>query len=187
MQSLEQEIKALSDGTDEEVGFILSKLKSKNLNKGDFLLQEGNVCRQYFFIDKGAVRLFYYKNLQDFTVWIGTPGQIFTDLESYLPETPSRINMQAIEPSVAYYISKEESDKLAKELNAYNSLLRRTVEIAFVNLSKNVISFQSDNAVERYQRINLEKNWLSKYPLKYISSFIGITQSSLSKIRSKRI
>jgi hypothetical protein len=55
-----------------------------------------------------------------------------------------------------------------------------------VNLSRNVISFQSEEASERYERIVKEKNWIEKYPLGYISSFIGITQSSLSRLRAKR-
>jgi hypothetical protein len=48
------------------------------------------------------------------------------------------------------------------------------------------MSFQSEEASERYKRVENEKNWLSKYPLKYISTFIGITQSSLSRIRAKK-
>jgi CRP-like cAMP-binding protein len=156
------------------------------LDKGEFLLKADKVCDKYFFIESGAVRLYYIKADKDYTVWIGTAGQIFTDLESYLSQTKSRLNIEAIEPTTAYTISKSQSDKLALQSNVYNTLLRKTVEIAFVNLSKNVISFQSDEAAERYQRIEKEKNWLSQYPLRYISSFIGITQSSLSRLRSKK-
>ncbi|MBV6647407.1 MAG: cyclic nucleotide-binding domain-containing protein [Cyclobacteriaceae bacterium] len=186
MEVLKNEIRRLSGSNDAAVDEILKELTPKNLKKGAFLQRAGTISQRYYFIEKGAVRLFYEKGMEEFTVWIGTPGQIFTDLESYLSGQLSRINMEALEASQVYTITKDKSDKLATQSNAYNTILRRTVEIAFVNLSKNVISFQSDQASERYERVANEKDWLSKYPLKYISSFIGITQSSLSRIRAKK-
>ena len=186
MTTLRDEISKLSQGETAQVDEIFDNLKLIELRKGDFLLKAGQVCKQYFFIESGSIRLYYHKGDNDFTVWIGTSGQMFTDLESYLNQTVSRINFEAIEKSKVFVISKTESDDLAFKNNAYNTLLRRTVEISFVNLSRNVISFQSEQASERYERIEKEKNWLEQYPLKYISSFIGITQSSLSRLRAKK-
>jgi len=186
MEILTRDISKLSAGSPAEVEEILARLTRRRMAKGDFLLQAGQICRQYYFIESGAVRLYYYHGDSDYTVWIGTPGQVFTDLESYLEQIPSRICMEAIEPATVYVIDKETSDALAQQSNAYNTLLRRTVEIAFVNLAKNVMSFQSQAAMERYQRVEAEKDWLLKYPLKYISSFIGVTQSSLSRLRNRK-
>ncbi len=186
MQTLQDEIIKLTDCDTDQVKEIFDNLKIVKLDKGEYLLKADQICDKYFFIENGAVRLYYHKGEKDYTVWIGTAGQIFTDLESYLSQTKSRLNIEAIEPTTAYSISKIQSDKLALQSNVYNTLLRKTVEISFVNLSKNVMSFQSDEASERYQRIEKEKNWLAQYPLRYISSFIGITQSSLSRLRAKK-
>jgi signal-transduction protein with cAMP-binding, CBS, and nucleotidyltransferase domain len=186
MQNIKNEIARLSSGSSDQVDNIVGQLKMVRLDKGDFLLKEGQICKQYFFVEAGAIRLYYHKNEQDYTVWIGTAGQIFTDLESYLDQSKSRINFEAIEPAVVYVMDKNSSDQLAIDCNAYNTLLRKTVEIAFVSLSKNVISFQSEAASDRYRRVETEKNWLQFFPLRYISSFIGITQSSLSRLRAKR-
>ena len=186
MQILKDEIRKLIQCDTLVVEEILSNLKKVSLNKGDFLLKAEQVCGQYYFIESGSIRLYYTKGDNDYTVWIGTEGQIFTDLESYLNQNKSRIFFEAIEKSVVYTINKVDSDNLAFKNNAYNTLLRRTVENAFVNLSRNVISFQSEEASERYERIEKEKNWLSQYPLRYISSFIGITQNSLSRLRAKK-
>ena len=186
MTILENEIVRLAECDAHQVRTILDNLTPVRLEKGRFLLMADQVCDAYFFVDRGAVRLYYFKNDQDYTAWIATPGQIFTDLESYLSGTRSRMNIEAIEETLVYTIQKKDSDALAQTSTAYNTLLRRTVEEAFVNLSKNVISFQSDEAWERYQRVQNEKNWLGKFPLKYISSFIGITQSSLSRVRANR-
>ena len=186
MQTLKYEILKLAQCDEGQVNEIFRHLKMVSLDKGSFLLKAGQVCDSYFFIEKGAVRLYYLKAEKEYTVWIGTEGQIFTDLESYLSQTASRLTIEAIKPTIAYTICKMQSDKLALQSNVYNTLLRRTVEISFVNLSKNVMSFQSDEALERYKRVEKEKNWLTQYPLQYISSFIGVTQSSLSRLRAKR-
>lgn len=186
MQTLQDEIIKLTNCDTDQVKEIFNNLKMVQLDKGEYLLKAHQVCDKYFFIENGAVRLYYLKGEKDYTVWIGTAGQIFTDLESYLSQSKCRLNIEAIESTTAYTISKNQSDKLALQSNVYNTLLRKTVEIAFVNLSKNVMSFQSDEASERYKRIEKEKNWLTQYPLRYISSFIGVTQSSLSRLRAKK-
>ncbi len=186
MQTLHNEIIKLTACDSDLLKEIFDNLKIVQLDKGAYLLKADQVCEKYFFIENGAVRLYYVKGEKDYTVWIGTSGQIFTDLESYLSQTKSRLNIEAIEPTTAYTISKTQSDKLALQSNVYNTLLRKTVEIAFVNLSKNVMSFQSDEASERYERIEKEKNWLAQYPLRYISSFIGVTQSTLSRLRARK-
>lgn len=186
MEIIRNEIQNLTGANGNQVDEILKHLRLISLNRGDFLLKEGQVCDYYFFIESGSIRLYYNREENDFTVWIGTAGQIFTELDSYLSQEKTRINFEAIEKSNVYTIKKSESDKLADSNNAYNTLLRRTVEIAFVKLSRNVISFQSEEAAERYERLGKEKNWLTRYPLRYISSFIGVTQSSLSRIRAKK-
>jgi CRP-like cAMP-binding protein len=76
------------------------------LQKGDFVLKAGQVCKQYYFIESGSVRLYYHQGEDDFTVWIGASGQIFTDLESYLNEISSRLNFEAIEKSKVLQLAK---------------------------------------------------------------------------------
>lgn len=186
MQALVSEIKRLSGADDSDVQEVYENLLQKRLSKHHFLQRAGQVCRNYYFVDKGALRIYHERAGKDFTVWIATEGQIFTDLDSYLHQQPSVIYMQAIEDSTVLTISKEKSDQLAEKLPVYNTLLRRTVEEAFASMSRNIISFQSEEATERYERLEEEKNWLLRFPLKYISSFLGITPSSLSRLRSRR-
>ncbi|MEM6395923.1 MAG: Crp/Fnr family transcriptional regulator [Bacteroidota bacterium] len=179
-------IQPLSEVSIEEALRIQKRMQCVSLNRGDYILYDGEVCRRYYFVESGTLRLFHRREEEEYTVWLGTSGEVFTNLESYLDESPSRISIQAIESTVVYTISKEQSDQLAHESNAYNTLLRKSVEKAFVGLSKNIMSYQSEPAHQRYNRLVEEKNWITKYPLKYLSSFIGVTQSTLSRIRAKK-
>ncbi|MEM9326453.1 MAG: cyclic nucleotide-binding domain-containing protein, partial [Bacteroidota bacterium] len=99
MNSIRETIKELSDPTDEELEEICSALTPRELAKGQYLLSEGYVCRHYYFLEQGTLRLFYNKGINEYTVWMGTPGEVFTNLESYLSEESSKINIKAIEPS----------------------------------------------------------------------------------------
>ncbi len=186
MNKLKSEIERLSNGTESQISEIYGHLTLTILEKGDFLLKQGHICNQYFLVESGTLRLYYWKDDKEFTVWLGTEGQIFTELDSYLNQKPALVSIESLEKSLVYRIRKEKSEQLAAKSVAYNTLLRRTVEEAFANMSRNIISFQSEDATERYRRIEAEKNWLGKYPLKYISSFIGVTQSSLSRLRAKK-
>lgn len=186
MDTLRSEITRLSGGIQRDVDEIYDNLTLTLFEKGDFLLKQGHLCNQYFFVESGSVRLYYWKNDKEFTVWLGTEGQIFTELDSYLNQKPALVSIESMEKCLIYRITKEKSDALALKSVAYNTLLRRTVEEAFANMSRNIMSFQSEDATERYRRVEKEKNWLQKYPLKYVSSFIGVTQSSLSRVRAKK-
>ncbi|MEM8907121.1 MAG: cyclic nucleotide-binding domain-containing protein [Bacteroidota bacterium] len=186
MHILKANIKALSGGTEAEVQQIWTALTPLDLAKDQFILQPPQICWRYYFIEHGAVRLYYRKEHKDYTAWIGTQGQIFTELDSYLHEQACQYYLQAIEPSRVLTIAKTDSDELARQLPAYNTLLRKTVEMAFVHITRNIVAFQSEAASERYDRLENEKNWLTRFPLKYLSSFLGITQSSLSRLRANR-
>ncbi|MEM6877170.1 MAG: cyclic nucleotide-binding domain-containing protein, partial [Bacteroidota bacterium] len=159
-------VQSLLEMSREEALHIQRRMHCVNLNKGDYLLHDGEVCRRYYFVETGTLRLFHRREEEEYTVWLGTSGEVFTNLESYLNGSPSRISIQAIESTVVYTISKERSDQLAHESNAYNTLLRKSVEKAFVGLSKNIMSYQSEPAHQRYNRLIEEKNWIAKYPLK---------------------
>ncbi|MGD1947275.1 MAG: Crp/Fnr family transcriptional regulator [Croceivirga sp.] len=186
MKQLKAEITRLSNGTAEDITKIYSHLTLLSLPKGRFLLKQNHFCNQYFFIEKGTVRLYYLKGDKDYTVWMASEGQVFTEMDSYLNRTPALVSIETVEHSLVYSIEKSKSDTLAAILPAYNTLLRRAVEEGFASMSRNLISFQSDDAVERYRRVENEKNWVAKYPLKYVSSFIGITQSTLSRVRGRK-
>ncbi|MEM9548928.1 MAG: Crp/Fnr family transcriptional regulator [Bacteroidota bacterium] len=186
MKNITETIQNLSGGNIQDAQEILNVFEPVHMRKNQYLLKEGQICSSYYFIESGTVRLFHTKDSNEYTVWMGTAGEFFTNLESYLDGSKSKINIHAIEPSLVYIIDKRKSDILAKTSNHYNTLLRKTVEMAFVGLSKNIMSYQSEEAIERYHRLMDEKNWIEKYPLKYLSSFIGITQSTLSRIRAKK-
>ena len=186
MKNLQESIQRLCAPTPEQVDGLLNKLQFRTLQRGEFLLKLDEICHHYYFLESGALRLYHLKGKKDYTAWIATDGEIFTNLESYNRQTPSTIFIEAIEPTQVGFISREDSEALILEFPFYNTLLRRALEDSFITICKNALSFQSDQAIERYERMESESNWLLRFPQKYLSSFMGITKSSLSRLRRNR-
>lgn len=176
----------LSGASPETIRQLYQHFTCRHLDKGQWLLSPDSICTAYYLIESGTLRLYYVQDERDYTVWMGTTGQVFTELYSYLHNCPTPIGIQALTPSIVYTIAKPESDQLAAESMAYNTILRRSVEEAFASMSRHVMGFQSLDAQSRYLRLEQESNWLTRYPLKYLSSFLGMTQSTLSRLRAKR-
>ena len=74
------------------------------LSKGERLFQEGEVCGAMYFVDKGMVRQFYYKNGKDVTEHFSYEGRIVFCIESFLKQEPSRLMVETLESSVLFAI-----------------------------------------------------------------------------------
>ena len=80
----------------ETLGSILVPLKYQ---KGETILREGQVCRALYFVEKGMVRQYYYKNGKDVTEHFSFEGRIVFCIESFLKQEPSRLIVEALENS----------------------------------------------------------------------------------------
>ena len=186
MKNIRASIQKFCGASPDQIELLLAKLEPLSLQQGEFLLQVDEICQHYYFLESGALRLYHVKGKKDYTAWIATDGEIFTNLESYNKQIPSILHIQAIEPTQLWRISKRDSDALIEAFSFYNTLLRRALEESFLYVCKNALSLQSDQAIERYERMEEESNWLLRFPQKYLSSFLGITKSSLSRLRRNR-
>lgn len=75
--------------THEELDMLESILVPKRYSKGEMILKEGEVCENIYYIDKGLVRQFYFKNNKELTEHIGSDGEIFMCIESLFKEEPT--------------------------------------------------------------------------------------------------
>ncbi|MGD1839790.1 MAG: Crp/Fnr family transcriptional regulator [Thermonemataceae bacterium] len=186
MNTLTQRIKALSGASDEEIEIFYNASKVVDLSKGEVLLGAGKLCNHYYFIESGVIRIYYEKEGKEHTLWFASAGEMFTHWDSYNNQVPSYHIYKALESTRVRIISKTANERLAKEYPFYNTLLRKNLEEVHIHTCKNISAYQSDSALERYEKLEVQHNWLLRFPLKYISSFLGVTESSLSRIRKTR-
>lgn len=173
--------------TDKEFDIISSSFKTKKLRKKQFLLQDGDVCRNLAFIERGT--LYSYsadeKGIQH-VIQFGFEGGWIADLYSFLTGETSRLNIEALEECELLMISKEQQEKLLKEVPAYETYTRLLLQNAYVALQRRVEGTLGRTAEEKYARL-LEKRpeLITRLPQHLIASYLGITRETLSRIRSQ--
>ena len=146
----------------------------------------GHTCRTIYFVKKGALRVYYLKGDQDITETLEFENAFVARVESLVTGNPSRKGIQAIEDSILIAIN---ADKLRMLYNAHIELERLVKNIflkVFIATLNRIESIQFHSADVRYANFVKEHpDALKRVPLKYIASYLGITQVSLSRIRAK--
>ena len=164
-----------------EISSIVTIKKNKDLQP------IGHTCKTIYFIKKGVARIYYFKDGIDITESFFFENSIIARVESLFTGKPSRKAIQILEDAEIIAIN---STKLFKLYDAYpeiERLFRKIFEAAYVETVNRIEGIQFHSAEERYNALIKETpNVLKRVPLKYIASYLGITQVSLSRIRGQR-
>lgn len=174
----------LSDG---ELEYITNKFKSKVVKKNNFLLRQGDTCKDLVFVQKGCLRLYYLKEDIEVSVWFAFEQSSAIEIYSFISERPSNYFLQAIENSEVLCLSKTELNKLYRHQPKMQEMMRNFWEDVILNLIDRFTALQTDSAEKRYLDLLKKPDHLEKIPQKYLASFIGVTPTSLSRIRRQII
>ena len=155
------------------------------LQKGDIVLPEGEVCRAMYFVKRGMVRQFYYKNGKDVTEHFSFEGRIVFCIESFLKQEPSRLIVEALEDCVLYAIPYEAWHISMLQNQEMELLYRKILEHVAISSQEHADSQRFENATERYERLLREKpEIVLRAPMVYIASFLQMTPETLSRVRN---
>ena len=172
--------------TDEELKLIDKYFEVKDLKKKDFLLKDGKICNFIGFIADGAIRHFHVKDGVEKTCDISFEISWVTDYQSFTQSTSCIMNLQAMENTVVFVISKENLYKLYTECNKFETFGRLMAEQVAQRATEIAMSLSSDKPEERFQNlIKKHPDLFQRIPQKYIASFLGVSPESLSRIRSR--
>ena len=171
------------EATDE----LFKNLKTKIVQKGDYLLKTGEVCRHLFFINEGLVKMFFIKDDKEFVNVFALENRLFSVFESYFTQSPSNFMLIALEPTMVTLIRYEEMEKLCKKHHCMETFFRKLVSIAATKMTRRISEMLEENASERYNQFVKENSLiLQRINLGDLASYLGITQQSLSRIRAKK-
>ena len=156
------------------------------LAKNEYLVAGGKTCRHLYFLQQGALRGYYILEGKEITHWFAFENDFVTSFHSFITQQPAVENIQLLEGSILWAISKE---KLAGLLNRYREierLVRIVYENYYIRLEERFINAQFKTAAERYQNLLQQTpHMIERVPLGYIASYLGISQETLSRIRSR--
>jgi CRP-like cAMP-binding protein len=156
----------------------------QKLKKKDFLLKPNQNCSFLAFVKKGTFRVFFYDNNGiEITVWFSFEGMMVGDLLAFYKESTSIFYIQAVDDCEICIITKTKLEKLYLSNPEYLQFGRKYAEYVSMNVMERMLSFQTQSAEERYLELLANPNYMQKIPLKYLASYLGITDTSLSRIR----
>ena len=165
----------------EVLSSILVPLK---FQKGAKILEEGEVCRALYFVEKGMVRQYYYKNKRDVTEHFSFEGRIVFCIESFLKQEPSRLIVEALENTELCAIPRDALLGLMVRNQEMEMLYRKILEHVAISSQEHADSQRFENAAERYDRLLREKpEIILRAPMVHIASFLQMTPETLSRVR----
>lgn len=156
------------------------------LKKGDYFVQQGQVCQHVGFIQTGLVRYFVNQDGDEKVYTFGLENDFVCDYESFLSQQPCRRAIQAIEEASLVVISSASLQRLFAELTYGERFGRVVIEQIFVKTIGQMVSLYTDSPEVRYQAFLDEYPTLSTRITQYhIASYVGVKPQSLSRIRAR--
>lgn len=147
----------------------------------------GKTCKTIYFLNKGVARIYYYKDGLDITDSFAFENQIIVRVESLFTGRPSRKGIQILEDAELVAIDANRLFELYDRYAEIERLFRKVFEASHVELVNRIEAIQFHTAEERYNALLEEApDLIRRVALKHIASYLGITQVSLSRIRSSR-
>lgn len=171
----------------EEEALIKTYLKPKKLRKKQYLLQEGDVCKSFAFIEKGALKSYSVDDAgNEYIIQFGIEGWFISDLYSFITGEPATYNIDAIEDSELVLISHSANEELLRILPKYETFTRLNITGAYLAMQKRLTSIISSPLEERYENfIKLYPDIVQRVPQHMIASYMGLTPETLSRVRRR--
>jgi CRP-like cAMP-binding protein len=159
----------------------------KRFYKHDFSLQEGKICNDYLFLENGFMRSFAFDTKgNDITTNFYTGNQVVFEVSSFFNRTASKENIQAITDCTGWFLTYQELNRLFHETHEFREFGRHILVRGFSSLKIRMLSMITDTAEERYANLlHSNPEIFMTAPLKNIATYLGITDTSLSRIRKE--
>ena len=181
-QKLEEKIKL----TEEEKKLSRSFFIPKKLRKKQYLLQEGDVCKNVAFVEKGLLRSYTINDKgQEHINQFAFEGWWIADQFSFLTREPSKYNIEAMEDCELLLLSKSSEDEMLDKIPKFERYFRILLQNNLIATQKRLVSSLSQTAEERYSELiqDCPTTLPHRIPQHMLASFLGITPETLSRIR----
>ncbi len=168
---------------------IVSLHKKIILPKNDFLLQEGKTANAYYLVEKGLVRFYVHDfNGNEITTQFICENEIVNEVSSLFQRIPSVQNIQAVTDAVVWKIDFNDFQHLYHTLESVREWGREWMSAQLFQLQQRSIEMITQSASSRYLHLMEHRPQIvQQAPLKQIASYLGIADTSLSRIRKELV
>ena len=174
--------------THDELDVLESILVPMKFQKGELIIKEGDICRNIYWVVKGLVRQFYYKNGKELTEYMATENTICMCIESLFTEKPTHLQIMALEPTIIYALPKAALEQQAIKNVNIQMLYRKILEESLIISQVHADMLRFESAQERYAKlVKRSPQLVLRAPLVYIASYLQMTPETLSRVRTSAL
>ena len=167
--------------------YICSHFKYIQTKRNEVLISYDDVAKNYYFINKGCIRLFTLtKDGDEISRYFAYEQSFVTALPSFIDQKPAEEFLQTIENSELLYVSREDFYNLVGEFPQFAKNYTEILELGFITAQKRIYGFQGFDAIEKVRWvIKNQPQLLLRVSNKMAASYLGMSPSTLSRIKSK--
>jgi CRP-like cAMP-binding protein len=163
-----------------------SSTVKKQFTKGEYLLRQGEICRNSYWIEKGILRKYYLAGEKEISTELLFENDLAVSMHSYTLQTASNEYIQALEDTVVSSTSYTQFQQLKQQFPELIQLDLLLTEYYALWLEERLFCFHTMDATTRYRLLLQEHpEMIQKVQLTYIASYLGISLETLSRIRAK--
>ena len=171
--------------THEELDMLENILVPMKFSKSELVLGEGEVCTNFYWIVKGMLRQFYYKNGKEVTEHMATENSMVMCIESLFLEQPSSLQIIALENTIVFAIPRAALEQVAMRSVNIQILYRKILEESLIQSQVKADMLRFASAQDRYARlVKTQSQLVLRAPLVYIASLLQMTPEALSRVRT---
>ena len=166
---------------------IVDNFEPISIGKNDFLLKEGTICNEYFFLEKGFMRAYTFDtDGNEVTTNFYERNSIVFEVASYIKRTPSQENIQALTDCLGWKGNYTNLQNLFHTIPEFRGFVREILVNNFIGLKERTLSMINLTAEKRYEiLLKSRREIIQNVSIKHIASYLGITDTSLSRIRKE--
>ena len=172
----------------DELSLLESILIPMKFPKGELILKEGEVCHNIYYVDRGLVRLFYFKNDKELTEHLQVENNIVMSIESLFKERPTKLQIEALETSIIYAIPRQKLEEIALHNGNIQILYRKILEESLIQSQIHADMLRCESAQDRYKKLfKMQPQIVLRAPMNYIASYLQMTPETLSRVRNSTL
>lgn len=172
---------------DTSISDIVSHFTLLKTKRNEMVEMEGQVCKNFYFINKGCLRLYEIdKKGNEITAYFSFENSFITALTSFITQKPSRDFLISLESSEVLKVDRNKFFKLLEAYPKFKELYYKIIEFALIHSQMRIYSFLGMEGIDKLKWVmEHEPKLLQRVSSKEVASYLGMTNSTLSKLRAK--